>query len=75
MWLIHPSLVLLALELLNNGFVDTVRTSLFSQRTPLPLALRRPDQVDVIRDLIIEKLPPQNYNVLKYLIEFLNLVR
>jgi hypothetical protein len=24
--------------------------------------------------LIIEKLPTQNYNVLKYLIEFLNLV-
>ncbi|CAF4830568.1 unnamed protein product, partial [Rotaria sp. Silwood2] len=37
------------------------------------LALKRPDQVDVIRDLIIEKLPTQNYNVLKYLIEFLNL--
>jgi hypothetical protein len=39
------------------------------------LALKRPDQVDIIRDLIIEKLPTQNYNVLKYLIEFLNLVR
>ncbi|CAF3574699.1 unnamed protein product [Rotaria sordida] len=38
------------------------------------LALKRPDQIDVIRDLIIEKLPTQNYNVLKYLIEFLNLV-
>ncbi|CAF2050718.1 unnamed protein product [Rotaria magnacalcarata] len=37
-------------------------------------ALKRPDQVDIIRDLIIEKLPTQNYNVLKYLIEFLNLV-
>ncbi|CAF0754260.1 unnamed protein product, partial [Rotaria sp. Silwood1] len=37
-------------------------------------ALKRFDQVDVIRDLIIEKLPTQNYNVLKYLIEFLNLV-
>jgi Rho GTPase-activating protein 1 len=41
----------------------------------LCLALKRTDQVDVIRDLIIEKLPTQNYNVLKYLIEFLNLVR
>ena len=41
----------------------------------LSLALKRTDQVDVIRDLIIEKLPTQNYNVLKYLIEFLNLVR
>ena len=39
------------------------------------LALKRPDQVDVIRDLIIEKLPTPNYSVLKYLIEFLNLVR
>jgi len=38
------------------------------------LALKRPDQIDVIRDLIIEKLPVQNYNVLKYVIEFLNLV-
>jgi len=38
------------------------------------LALKRPDQIDVIRDLIIEKLPVQNYNVLKYIIEFLNLV-
>ncbi|CAF4675729.1 unnamed protein product, partial [Rotaria socialis] len=36
-------------------------------------ALKRPDQVDIIRDLIVEKLPTQNYNVLKYLIEFLNL--
>jgi hypothetical protein len=41
----------------------------------LCLALKRTDQVDVIRDLIVEKLPTQNYNVLKYLIEFLNLVR
>jgi hypothetical protein len=39
------------------------------------LALKRPDQIDIIRDLIIKKLPIQNYNVLKYLIEFLNLVR
>ena len=52
-----------------------MHTSVFDERTRLHLALRRPDQVDVIRDLIIEKLPPQNYNVLKYLIEFLNLVR
>ena len=39
------------------------------------LALKPHRQVDIIRDLIIEKLPTQNYNVLKYLIEFLNLVR
>jgi hypothetical protein len=39
------------------------------------LALKRPDQIDVLRDLIIEKLPIENYNILKYLIEFLNLVR
>jgi hypothetical protein len=39
------------------------------------LALNRPDQVDIIRDLIIEKLPVENYNILKYLLEFLNLVR
>jgi hypothetical protein len=39
------------------------------------LALRQHDRIDVIRDLITEKLPTQNYNVLKYLIEFLNLVR
>lgn len=39
------------------------------------LALKRPDQIDIIRDLVNEKLPTANYNVLKYLIEFLNLVR
>lgn len=38
------------------------------------LALKRSDQIDIIRDLVNEKLPTQNYNVLKYLIEFLNLV-
>ncbi|CAF2387859.1 unnamed protein product [Rotaria sp. Silwood2] len=37
-------------------------------------ALKRHNQIGVIRDLIIEKLPTENYNVLKYLIEFLNLV-
>jgi Rho GTPase-activating protein 1 len=41
----------------------------------LNLAFKRPDQIDVLRDLIIEKLPIENYNILKYLIEFLNLVR
>lgn len=41
----------------------------------LRLALRPQHQVKVIRDLIIEKLPTPNYIVLKYLIEFLNLVR
>lgn len=39
------------------------------------VALRRHHQLDVIRDLIIEKLPVENYHVLKYVIEFLNLVR
>ncbi|UJR10182.1 hypothetical protein I4U23_014397 [Adineta vaga] len=37
-------------------------------------ALNTHHQIDVIRDLIIQKLPPENYNILKYLIEFLNLV-
>jgi hypothetical protein len=41
----------------------------------LYLALKRHNQIDVIRDLIMEKLPAPNYNILKYLIEFLNLVR
>ncbi|CAF3422805.1 unnamed protein product [Rotaria socialis] len=36
--------------------------------------LKLHNQVQVIRDLIIEKLPVQNYNVLKYLTEFLNLI-
>ncbi|CAF0829049.1 unnamed protein product [Adineta ricciae] len=36
--------------------------------------LKRHDQIDVIRDLLNVKLPTQNYIVLKYLIEFLNLV-
>ncbi|CAF3354588.1 unnamed protein product [Rotaria socialis] len=40
----------------------------------LYLLLKLHNQVQVIRDLIIEKLPVQNYNVLKYLTEFLNLI-
>ncbi|CAF1255675.1 unnamed protein product [Rotaria magnacalcarata] len=36
-------------------------------------ALKLHNQVQVIRDLIIEKLPARNYHVLKYLTEFLNL--
>ncbi|CAF0905843.1 unnamed protein product [Adineta steineri] len=47
---------------------------LYPELLGLSGTLKRPDQVDIIRDLIIEKLPAQNYNVLKYLIEFLNLV-
>ncbi|CAF0806247.1 unnamed protein product [Rotaria sordida] len=47
---------------------------LYNELLGLSGTLKRPDQIDVIRDLIIEKLPTQNYNVLKYLIEFLNLV-
>lgn len=39
------------------------------------LALKTQHQINVIRDLVIQKLPQPNYNVLKYLIEFLNLVR
>jgi hypothetical protein len=41
----------------------------------LYLALKRHNQINVIRDLLMEKLPIENYNILKYLIEFLNLVR
>ncbi|CAF1011627.1 unnamed protein product [Didymodactylos carnosus] len=37
-------------------------------------ALNRPNQVEIIRDLIIEKLPEHNYRILKYIIEFLNLI-
>ncbi|CAF0885266.1 unnamed protein product [Rotaria sp. Silwood1] len=37
-------------------------------------ALKRHNQINVIRDLIIEKLPTENYHILKYLIEFLNLI-
>jgi len=47
---------------------------LYPELIGLSGTLKRSDQIDVIRDLIIEKLPTQNYNVLKYLIEFLNLV-
>ncbi|CAF0898310.1 unnamed protein product, partial [Didymodactylos carnosus] len=36
--------------------------------------LNRPNQVEIIRDLIIEKLPENNYRILKYIIEFLNLI-
>jgi len=39
------------------------------------LAFKRYNQIEAIRDLIMEKLPIENYNVLKYLIEFLNLVK
>ena len=42
---------------------------------PFHLALRRHNQLDIIRDLIIERLPAENYQILKYIIEFLNLVR
>jgi hypothetical protein len=41
----------------------------------LYLALKRHSQIVIIRDIIIEKLPIENYNILKYLIEFLNLVK
>jgi len=47
---------------------------LYPELIGLSGTLKRSDQIDVIRDLLIEKLPTQNYNVLKYLIEFLNLV-
>jgi len=47
---------------------------LYPELLGLSGTLKRSDQIDVIRDLIIEKLPTQNYIVLKYLIEFLNLV-
>ena len=32
------------------------------------------DKVDVIRDLINEKLPAMNYSLIKYIVEFLSLV-
>ena len=37
-------------------------------------ALTRYSQIDIIRELILERLPKPNYDTLKYLIEFLNLV-
>ena len=40
----------------------------------VPLALRPHDQLEIIRDLIIERLPSPNYHILKFLIEFLNLI-
>lgn len=40
----------------------------------IPLALRPHDQLGIIRDLIIERLPMPNYQILKFLIEFLHLV-
>jgi len=47
---------------------------LYPELLGLSGTLKRTDQIDVVRDLIIEKLPSENYHVLKYLIEFLNLV-
>ena len=38
------------------------------------IALDTSDKVDVIRDLINEKLPAINYSLLKYVVEFLTLV-
>jgi len=46
---------------------------LYPELLGLSGTLKRKDQIDVIRALIIEKLPIENYNILKYLIEFLNL--
>lgn len=37
-------------------------------------ALTRYSQIDIIRELILERLPKPNYDTLKYLIEFLNLI-
>lgn len=37
--------------------------------------LKRSEQLDAVRDLINTKLPVESYNVLKYLLEFFNLVR
>ncbi|CAF0863435.1 unnamed protein product [Adineta ricciae] len=47
---------------------------LYPELIGLSGTLKRQHQIAVIQDLIIQKLPQQNYNVLKYLIEFLNLV-
>ena len=37
--------------------------------------LKRSDHFDAVREFINNKLPVENYQVLKYLIEFFNLVR
>ncbi|CAF0938787.1 unnamed protein product [Rotaria sordida] len=47
---------------------------LYPELLGLSGTLKRHNQVDVIRDLLAEKLPSQNYDVLKYLIEFLYLI-
>jgi len=47
---------------------------LYSEVLGLSGTLKQHYQVDVVRDLIMEKLPRENYDVLKYLIEFLNLL-
>lgn len=36
--------------------------------------MRPHDQLEIIRDLIIERLPTANYQILKFLIEFLHLI-
>lgn len=36
--------------------------------------MRRPEQIELIRALMLEKLAPENYFLLKYLMEFLNLI-
>ena len=44
------------------------------QITKLSLALPKTSQLSYCQDLVIKKLPDQNYAVLKYLVEFISLV-
>ncbi|CAF1266772.1 unnamed protein product [Adineta steineri] len=63
------------LKIFLRSLTDPLMTyHLYPELLGLSGTLKRHNQIDIIRDLIIEKLPAQNYTVLKYLIEFLNLV-
>ncbi|CAF0975201.1 unnamed protein product [Adineta steineri] len=63
------------LKIFLRSLTDPLMTyHLYPELLGLSGTLKRHNQIDIIRDLIIEKLPAQNYIVLKYLIEFLNLV-